>query len=52
MNNQEMIDHLVKKIMDIERDYINDRFSQDSIAKKTAVNAIYAEVEKVTKDDH
>lgn len=52
MNNvPTQVEQMLEVVMKIERDYLSDRLSADASAKKTAVNAILEELERVMTDE-
>ena len=52
MNNMPtQVDKMIEAVMQIEREYLSDRLSADASAKKTAVNAILEELERVMTDE-
>ena len=47
MNNEERITKMVSSVEKIERTFMNDKFASEISGKKSIVNAILEELEKV-----
>ena len=51
-NNTTQVKQMMDAIMKIESEFMKDKISQDSVAKKNTINAILEELEKVMADEN